>query len=79
MTQFLELVQSYVEDMKLSGYLRGNVKHKYMLLWRRRHAYEKLKEALDYTILRVEMLGNKGEYSLYKIKFDKEHKKREDN
>jgi hypothetical protein len=67
MTQFLELVQSYAEYMKLSGYLRGSVKPKYMLQWRRQHAYEKLKDALDYTILRVEMSGNKGKYSLYKI------------
>jgi len=39
-----------------------------MLQWRRQHAYGKLKDALDYTILRVEMLWNKGKYSPYKNK-----------
>jgi len=76
MAQFLELVQFYAEDMELSGYLRGNVKLKCLLQWRGMHAYEKLKDALDYAILRVTILRNKGKYSLYKIKYIKRGKVR---
>jgi hypothetical protein len=43
--------------------------NKYMLQWRRKHAYEKLKDALDCNVLRVEILGNKEKYRLYKIKY----------